>query len=77
MSTRKKRHDAGEARRRVSYDWDVFHPRARARLMTVMREALIKGDARMMAAIEADIPSPVAARDLVLHFQAMVRSRTI
>ncbi len=48
-----------------------------ARLMTVMRDTLNKGDATMMAAIEAGIPSLVAARDLLLQFQAMVRSRSI
>ncbi len=48
-----------------------------ARLMSVMRDALSKSDATMMAAIEAGVPSLVMARDLLLRFQAIVRSRTI
>ena len=51
--------------------------RVSARLMTVMRDTLSKGDATMMAAIEAGVPSLVSARNLLLQFQAMVRSRTI
>lgn len=46
-----------------------------ARLLTLMRDDLSKGDATMVAAIEANIPSLVAARNLLLRFQTMVRTR--
>lgn len=46
-----------------------------ARLLTIMRDGLSKGDATMVAAIEANIPSLVAARNLLLRFQTMVRTR--
>jgi transposase len=47
-----------------------------ARLLTIMRDGLSKGDATMVSAIEASVPTLVAARDLLLRFQTMVRSRT-
>jgi transposase len=46
-----------------------------AKLLTIMRDGLNKGDATMVAAIEANIPSLVAARNLLLRFQTMVRTR--
>ena len=48
-----------------------------ARSMTILRDGLCNGDAIMVAAIEASIPALVTARDLLMRFQAMIRSRAI
>jgi transposase len=52
-------------------------PSARSvtKLLTTMRDGLSRGDATMVAVIEANIPTIVGARDLLFRFQKMVRSR--
>jgi transposase len=49
--------------------------RAIARMMTIARDQLSKGDAVTIATIEAAIPALVTARDLFDRFQAMIRQR--
>jgi transposase len=46
-----------------------------ARMMTIARDQLSKGDAVTIATIEAAIPALVTARDLFDRFQAMIRQR--
>jgi transposase len=49
--------------------------RAIARLMTIGRDQISKGDATTVATIEAAVPALVTARNLVDRFQAMLRAR--
>jgi transposase len=46
-----------------------------ARMMTIARDQLSKGDAVTVAAIEAAVPALVTARELFDRFQAMIRQR--
>jgi transposase len=46
-----------------------------ARLMTTARDHLTKAETVMIAAIEAGVPTLVAARDLIDRFQAMIRRK--
>jgi len=43
--------------------------------MLMARDQLTKADAIVVAAIEAAVPALVSARDLIDHFQSMIRSR--
>jgi transposase len=43
--------------------------------MLMARDQLTKADAIVVAAIEAAVPTLVSARDLIDHFQSMIRSR--
>ena len=49
--------------------------RAIARMMTTDRDDLSRADAVTVAAIETAVPALVAARDLVIRFQSMLRAQ--
>lgn len=72
-ATRRRRADKtdGEALSRV--------PAARtvARLLTISRENLSKAETVTVAAIEAGVPLPVDAREIIAGFQGMVRRRAL
>ena len=66
-ATRRRRDEAAAAPRRVP------SARALARMMTIARGRLSRGDLAIVAAVEHAVPALVLARDLVDRFQRLIR----